>query len=136
LQKSVYNEAGQMQTPGQFAPATGLAGAAGMGQLGTTGQAGMYGQQGSMFGGLGTALGAAGAMQAMPAFGAGQQFAQQVTDPRAMQSYMSPYQQQVTDIAKADAVRNAQIASNQANLGAARQGTYGGARQALSCRRT
>ena len=29
LQQSVYNEAGQMQTPGQYAPATGLAGAAG-----------------------------------------------------------------------------------------------------------
>ena len=31
LQRGVYNEAGQMQTPGQFAPATGLAGMAGMG---------------------------------------------------------------------------------------------------------
>jgi hypothetical protein len=125
LQRSVYGEAGQMQTPGQFAPASGLAGMSGMGQLGTTGQAGMYG-------GLGAALGAAGAMQAMPAFGAGQQFAQQVTDPRSMQSYMSPYQQQVTDIAKMNAVREAQMAGQQANLGAARQGTYGGARQALA----
>jgi hypothetical protein len=132
LQRGVYNEAGQMQTPGQFGAATGLAGMAGQGQLGTTGQAGMYGQQGSMFGGLGAALGAAGAQQAMPAFGAGQQFAQQVTDPRSMAQYMSPYQQQVTDIAKADAVRNAQLAGQQANLGAARQGTYGGARQALA----
>jgi len=132
LQRGVYNEAGQMQTPGQFGAATGLAGMSGMGQLGTTGQAGMYGQQGSMFGGLGAALGAAGAQQAMPAFGAGQQFAQQVTDPRSMAQYMSPYQQQVTDIAKADAVRNAQLAGQQANLGAARQGTYGGARQALA----
>jgi hypothetical protein len=68
----------------------------------------------------------------MPAFNAGQQFAQQVTDPRSMAQYMSPYQQQVTDIAKADAVRNAQLAGQQANLGAARQGTYGGARQALA----
>jgi hypothetical protein len=131
LQQSVYNQAGQMQTPGQFGQATGLAGAAGMGQLGTIGQAGMYGQQGSTFGGLGTALGAAGAMQAMPAFSAGQQYAQQVTDPRAYSAYMSPYQQQVTDVAKMNAVREAQIAGQQANLGAARQGTYGGARQAL-----
>jgi hypothetical protein len=125
LQRGVYGEAGQMQTPGQFGAASGLAGMSGMGQLGTTGQAGMYG-------GLGAALGAAGAMQAMPAFGAGQQFAQQVTDPRSMQSYMSPYQQQVTDIAKMNAVREAQMAGQQANLGAARQGTYGGARQALA----
>jgi hypothetical protein len=132
LQTGVYNEAARMQTPGQFGQATGLAGMSGMGQLGTTGQAGMYGQQGSMFGNLGTALGAAGAMQAMPAFGAGQQFTQQVTDPRLMQSFMSPYQQAVTDVAKAAAVREAQIAGTQANLGAARQGTYGGARQALA----
>jgi hypothetical protein len=124
LQRQVYGEAGQMQTPGQFAPATGLAGAAGMGQLGTAQQAGM-------FGGLGTALGAAGAMQAMPAFGAGQQFMRGITDPSTMASYMSPYQQGVTDIAKNAAVREAQIAGQQANLGAARQGTYGGARQAL-----
>lgn len=125
LQRSVYNEAGQMQTPGQFAPATGLAGMAGQGQLGTTGQA-------SMLGGLGTTLGAAGAMQAMPAFGAGQQFTQQVTDPRSMAAYMSPYQQAVTDVAKNAAIREAQLAQQATNLGAARQGTYGGARQALA----
>jgi hypothetical protein len=124
LQRSTYNEAGQMQTPGQFAPATGLAGMSGMGQLGTAGQAGMYGAQGA-------GLGQLGLMGAMPAFGAGQQFASQVTDPRSMQAYMSPYQQQVTDIAKMNAVREAQLAGQQANLGAARQGTYGGARQAL-----
>ena len=124
LQQGVYNEAGQMQSPGQFAPATGLASAAGMGQLGTARQANMLGRQGMGIGQLGMA-------SAMPAFGAGQQYAQQVTDPRAMQAYMSPYQQQVTDIAKMNAVREAQLAGQQANLGAARQGTYGGARQAL-----
>jgi hypothetical protein len=71
-------------------------------------------------------------MGAMPAFGAGQQYSSQVTDPNAMAQYMSPYQQQVTDVAKMNAVREAQMAGNQANLGAARQGTYGGARQALA----
>ena len=124
LQQSTYNEAGQMQTPGQFNAATGLAGMSGMGQLGTTGQAGMYGQRGA-------GLGMLGAMQAAPAFSAGQQFKQGITDPTTMGSFMSPYQQQVTDIAKMNAVREAQLAGQQANLGAARQGTYGGARQAL-----
>ena len=124
LQQSVYNEAGQMQTPSQFAPASGLAAASGMGQLGTAQQANMLGRQGMGIGQLGMA-------GAMPAFGAGQQYAQQVTDPRAMQAYMSPYQQAVTDVAKSNAVREAQIAQQQANLGSARQGTYGGARQAL-----
>ncbi len=125
MQTQAQQAAGQMQTPGQFAAGSGLAGAAGLGQLGTAGQAGMYGQQGM-------GLGMMGAMQAAPAFGAGQQFAQQVTDPNAVAQYMSPYQQQVTDIAKSDAVRNAQLAQQQANLGSARQGTYGGARQALA----
>jgi hypothetical protein len=125
LQQSTYNEAGQMQTPGQFGLASGLAGMSGMGQLGTAQQAGMLGS-------MGTGIGRMGMMGAMPAFGAGQQFANQVTDPRSMAAYMSPYQQQVTDVAKAAAVREAQIAGQQANLGAARQGTYGGARQALA----
>lgn len=125
LQQSVYNEAGQMQTPGQFATGTGLAAIGGMGQLGTTQQAGMYGQQGA-------GLGLAGVSAAAPAFSAGQRYAQQMTTPSSMQAYMSPYQQAVTDVAKNAAVREAQLASQQANLGAARQGTYGGARQALA----
>jgi hypothetical protein len=132
LQQSTYNEAGRMQTPGQFGAATGLAGASGMGQLGTTGQADIYGRQGMNLGMQGAGIGQMGLLGAMPAFSAGQQFANQVTDPRAMSAYMSPYQQQVTDVAKAAAVREAQIAGQQANLGAARQGTYGGARQALA----
>jgi hypothetical protein len=202
LQQSTYNQAGQMQTPGQFSAATGLAGAAGLGALGTQGQAqGLmgsalgYGQAGAGFGQAGQLYGAQGAQQANMAaqqaqraaqmygsqgsmygaqaaglapaaqmygqgaanigmqglgygaqgagfgqqaanmagmgFGAGQQYAQQVTDPNAVGAYMSPYQQQVTDIAKMNAVREAQMAGQQANLGAARQGTYGGARQAL-----
>jgi hypothetical protein len=125
LQQGVYNEAAGMQSPGQFAPATGMAATSGMGQLGTVGQAGMYGRQGA-------GLGQMGLMGAMPAFGAGQQYANQVTNPNAVGAYMSPYQQQVTDIAKSAAVREAQIAGNQANLASARQGTYGGARQALA----
>jgi hypothetical protein len=124
LQRSVYNEAGQMQTPGQFATGTGMAALGGMGQLGTTQQAGMYGQQGA-------GLGLAGTAAAAPAFGAEQRFRQGITDPSTMASYMSPYQQAVTDVAKNAAVREAQLAQQATNLGAARQGTYGGARQAL-----
>ena len=104
LQQQAYSEAAQMQTPGQFYTGTGLTGLAGLGQLGTTQQA----------------------------LGAGSQYASQVTNPNAIQAYMSPYQQGVTDVAKQAAIREAQLAQNQANLGAARQGTYGGARQALA----
>jgi len=124
LQQQAQRSVAGLQTPGQYNTASGLAGMAGMGQFGTAQQAGMLG-------GMGTNLGMAGASAAAPAFGAGQQFMQGITDPRTMGSFMSPYQQQVTDIAKMNAVREAQLAGQQANLGAARQGTYGGARQAL-----
>jgi hypothetical protein len=63
---------------------------------------------------------------------AGDQYAQNVTNPATMQAYMSPYQQGVTDVAKNAAVRESQMAQNAQNLGAARQGTYGGARQLLA----
>ena len=79
----------------------------------------------------GAATGLAG-LSGLGALGAGQQYARNVTDPSMMQAYMSPYQQSVTDIAKMNAVREAQMAQNAQNLGAARQGTYGGARQLLA----
>ena len=55
---------------------------------------------------------------------------QQFTAQTAEQ-YMSPYMQNVVDVQKREALRDAQIAQLGQNLGAARQGTYGGARQAL-----
>lgn len=118
LQQQVYGEAAGMQTPGAYGAAQGLAGAAGLGQFGTAQQAGRLGQ-----------MGLAGAM---PAFGAGQQYASQVTNPNAVSQYMSPYMQNVVDTQKAAAVREAQIANQTQNLASARSGTYGGARQALA----
>lgn len=124
LQQQGYQEAAGMTTPGQFAPATGLATAAGIGQLGTA-------QQAQGLGAAGMGIGQLGMAGAMPAFGAGQQYAQQVTSPSSMAAYMSPYQQQVTDVAKAAAIREAQMADKANRLSAARQGTYGGARETL-----
>jgi hypothetical protein len=124
LQQQAQQTVAGMQTPGAYGQAQGMAGMSGMGQFGTAQQAGVLG-------GMGTGLGMSGVSAAAPAFGAGQQFMQGVTDPRMMQSFMSPYQQAVTDVAKANAVREAQMAQQASNLGAARQGTYGGARQAL-----
>jgi hypothetical protein len=49
----------------------------------------------------------------------------------AVQSYMSPYIQNVMDVNKAEALRDAQKQLVGANLASARQGTYGGARNAL-----
>jgi len=50
----------------------------------------------------------------------------------AAQEYMSPYMQGVVDVQKREAVRDAQKTQLGANLAAARQGTYGGARQLLA----
>ena len=47
------------------------------------------------------------------------------------QQYMSPYMQNVVDVQKREALRDAQIGQLGQNLAAARQGTLGGARQAL-----
>jgi hypothetical protein len=72
------------------------------------------------------------AASGMGSLGAGQQYLSEMQNPAMMQSFMSPYQQNVTDIAKTAAVREAQMAQNAQNLGSARQGTYGGARQTLA----
>jgi hypothetical protein len=102
-QEAARQEAAGLGTPGQFGVGTGMIGVGGLGSLG-------YGAQ---------------------AAGAGQQYFGMAQDPTQVQALMSPYQQAVTDIQKQAATREAQIAQNQANLASARQGTYGGARQAL-----
>jgi hypothetical protein len=80
---------------------------------------------------FGAATGLAGA-GGLSSLGAGQQFFGMAQDPSTMQTLMSPYQQSVTDVARKAAIRDAQMAQQQINLGAVRQGTYGGARQALA----
>jgi hypothetical protein len=52
--------------------------------------------------------------------------------PEQTAMYMSPYQQNVIDVNKQEALRDAQKGLLAGNLGAARQGTYGGARQLLA----
>jgi hypothetical protein len=54
-----------------------------------------------------------------------------ITNQGLMQQYMSPYSQNVVDVQKQEAIRDAQKGMMAQNLGAARQGTYGGARQLL-----
>jgi hypothetical protein len=78
--------------------------------------------------GAGTALaGTAG----LGAIGAGADYRAMATSPQAQASYMSPYMQNVVDVQKNEALRDAQMRNVGANLGSARQGTYGGARQLL-----
>jgi hypothetical protein len=56
---------------------------------------------------------------------------QGMTDPGQTQAFMSPYIQNVLDVNKAEALRDAQKGLVAQNLAASRQGTYGGARNAL-----
>ena len=86
---------------------------------------------------------AAGAMQVAPQIGAatgmagtaglgslmaGQQYGQMATDPGSMQAYMSPYMQNVVDIQKREAQRQADIAATQRGSQAVKSGAFGGTR--------
>jgi hypothetical protein len=55
-----------------------------------------------------------------------------MTDASQVQSFMSPYVQNVVDVQQRQAIEDAQRANLAGNLGSARQGTYGGARQLLA----
>jgi len=68
----------------------------------------------------------------LSSLGAGQDYLYGVTDPSTMGAFMSPYMQNVVDVQKNAALRDAQKAQLVGDLGAARQGTYGGARQLLA----
>jgi hypothetical protein len=124
-QQQVFGEAARMQTPGGFQTGSQLAGAGTMGGIQSAGAAYGYGGQGAGYGGQ-------GAMYGGQAAGMGGMYEQMATDPMSMQAYMSPYMQNVVEIQKQQAIEDAQRAQLGANLGAARQGTYGGARQTLA----
>jgi hypothetical protein len=88
-----------------------------IGQMGVAGQVGQ-----------GTALsGRAGLGGLM----AGQNYAQQATDPNATQAYMSPYMQNVVDYQKSQALRDYQMANPMRKAQATAAGAFGGTRQAL-----
>jgi hypothetical protein len=53
------------------------------------------------------------------------------TDPNIMSSYMSPYQQAVTDIEKREAARQSSMLGQQQQAQAVQQGAFGGARSAI-----
>jgi hypothetical protein len=103
LQQEAMQATGQLQVPGQFAPATDLTMGAGLGSLGA-------------------------AQQAM---GAGQQYAQMATSPEAQQAYMSPYMQNVVDYQKSQALRDYGIGQGMRKAQSVGQGAFGGNRAAL-----
>lgn len=85
-------------------------------QVGTQiGQMQTPGQFQTGYGAAGMGLGALGSM----------------LSPEMTQQYMSPYMQNVVDVNKAEALRDAQKGLMAGNLTSAKQNTYGGARNAL-----
>jgi hypothetical protein len=72
-----------------------------------------------------------GGITGMGQLGAGQQYARQATDPRAIQSYMSPYMQNVVDTQKLSALRDFQVAQPMRQAAATRAGAFGGSRSAI-----
>jgi len=116
-QQKLQNEVAGMQTPGQFGTATNLAEQAGLGAL----SAGQYNP---------TQFNVERVQNPnlnMYQMGPAQQFGNEQA-----QQYMSPYFQNVLDIQKREAQKDAQKAQLMQNLGASRQGTYGGSRQLLA----
>lgn len=79
--------------------------------------------------GAGTGLIGAGGLGSLAS---GAQYMGMATSPGAQQAFMSPYMQNVVDVQKREAITDAQKQQLMANLGAARQGTYGGSRQLLA----
>ena len=138
-QQGVQNNILNQQMPGQFQQGSGLAAAAGLGALGASqyGPSAFASQQ----------IGQPNLQQYSMQQPGNVQGAQTGYNPnlnyfqmqgpgsfgstRASQ-YMSPYMQSVVDVQKNEAIRDAQKGQLAQNLGAARQGTYGGARQLLA----
>jgi hypothetical protein len=139
MQTAAQQQVAGMQTPGQFGSGTNLATTGGQQSLGYGGAGAAMGsgavgtgQQALGYGGAGAAYGAYGAGLGGLASGAGQNYFDMATNPYAQAAFMSPYMQNVIDAQKREAITDAQKAQLNANLGAARQGTYGGARQLLA----
>jgi hypothetical protein len=91
-----------------------------MGQIAGQQVAGQVGAGSELAGGAGIA-----------GLGAGMNYQNMVTNPYAVQAYMSPYQQNVTDYQKAQALRDFQIAQPMRQAKATAAGAFGGTRQAL-----
>jgi len=127
-QKQIYNDdmtSFRPYTPYSKDPSQYFAGPSGL-------QQSTYGEAANMQtpGGFGIAQGLTG-LAAMGQMGAGRQFAQQATNPNAIQQYMSPFMQNVVDTQKLSAVRDFQVAQPVRQAQAVRAGAFGGSRQAI-----
>lgn len=128
--QEVYSK-GYAEQIGDPRKAAGLAGAARVAQLSDMEKA-----VGSELSGMATptqfAQGTGNVAMGTGAIGQGLSTLQGMTDAEATKAYMSPYIQNVLEVNKAEALRDAQRQLVGQNLANARQGSYGGARSMLS----
>jgi len=124
-QQAVRQSVAGMQLPGQFAAGSQLAGAGGAQAL----QAGQYAP--GVFAAPLTQTQGLQQFQAQGPSGVGTGM-ESFTGQGTAAQFMSPYMQNVVDVQKQEAIRDAQKGQLAQNLAAVRQGTYGGARQLLA----
>lgn len=125
-QQALFQETYGMRTPGELGAASQATGAATASALGT-----QYGPGQFTYGTVTPDRLTEFQMQ-QPADVAAERATSSMFGTPEVQAYMSPYQQSVTDIAKRQAALDALKIQQASNLGAARTGTYGGARQVLA----
>ena len=131
LQQQAQSGAANLQLPGQYNLGSNLAAQAGYGSLNAANNANAlmggslgYGNQGANYGNI--AAGVAGM-----GYGAGQNFANQATNPAAVQAYMNPYLQSSLDPQMAEMRRQYGITGQQEQANATQAGAFGGSREAL-----
>jgi hypothetical protein len=129
FQNQVYSSAQNMGVPEQFAMGTNLANQGGQGQLSTAPMALNYGQQGSDIGQQGIGIGGLGMAYGM---GAGQDYANQATNPYAVGAYMNPYIQQSLAPQLALLNQQQQLGAQGIAAKAVGQGAFGGNRATLA----
>jgi hypothetical protein len=103
MQEQAFRQVANMQVPGQYGVGSQYAGAGGMGA----------------------------ANIAQQAAGIGQGYYGMATNPFAQQAFMSPYMQNAVDVQKQEAVRDYMKTIPGMQAQAARQGAFGGSRQAI-----
>jgi hypothetical protein len=153
LQTQAQVNTANLQMPGQYGQASQLAGAAGVGGMQSADQAYGFGTAGYNAGMQGLSQGQYAAQQSaqdaaalqnaafnyggmgagfgQQAANAGANYANQATNPYAVNAYMNPYIENVIQNQNLAAQRQADIASTQRGANAAKAGAFGGSRQAI-----
>lgn len=132
-QQQVQENVLGLGAPNQFAVGSGLATAAGQGALGLAGYTpGQFSASRVTAPQVQAAQMQAAQTNYRPDLTTFQMQAPEQFGQRQTEQYMSPFMQNVVDIQKREAIRDAQKQQVMQDLGAARQGTYGGSRQLLA----